>query len=320
MPCSFFPLRVPVFLQDTQRPKYLVSTATELSSRHIGDRWSPGSNKSLVLYHPRAYSLSHSRYWLISAPPPLLPASFSLAPIFSLVLFLSSFLAELSLSFSFLCLHPFSLCPFIPVLFPSVPLLISLSPLSFPRSRVSTSFSHFTVSVLRPQSTLLSRGTGERDGDHVCRKKTGSRRVVSWMTVSNGDGETSRRNKEERRLGEGEAGNPAESRGRKEKWVKGVAADGRDEAEGSWEGLRHGRNRGNGNGRLGEVLYKLRLAGQWRTLQTLINNFRGIYGFGNRSAVDLHRVQTPREILFARHFSPENEAHEISTSTFHRGK
>lgn len=73
------------------------------------------------------------------------------------------------------------------------------------------------------------------------------------MTVSNGDGETSRRNKEETRLEEEEGGNPVESRGRKEKWVKGVV-DGRDETEGSWKGLRHGRNRGNGNGRLGEVL------------------------------------------------------------------
>lgn len=84
--------------------------------------------------------------------------------------------------------------------------------------------------------------------------------------------------------------------------MKGVV-DGRDETEGSWEGLRHGWNRGNGNGILGEVLYKLRLAGQWRTLQTFINNFRGIYSFGDRNTTDLHQVKMLREILFVWHFN-----------------
>lgn len=116
-PSSFFPLRVPVFLQDTQRLKYLVPNATELFSRHIGDRWSPGSNKSLVFFHPQAYSLSCSRYWLICAPPSLLPASFSF-PLFPGGAF-SLLLSSLSFSFLYLYLFCLSLFSLFVFFFPS---------------------------------------------------------------------------------------------------------------------------------------------------------------------------------------------------------
>lgn len=73
---SFFTLLCSSFYQDSQRPKYLVLNSTELFSGHIGDRWSLGSNKSPVFFHPRARPLSSFHCWFICTP---LFLSFSLS-------------------------------------------------------------------------------------------------------------------------------------------------------------------------------------------------------------------------------------------------
>ena len=77
LPTRFSPSRVPLF---TKAPKYLVSNSTKLFSGHIGDRWSLGSNKSPVFFHPQAQSptLSLSLSLSLSLPLPSTRGLFAL--------------------------------------------------------------------------------------------------------------------------------------------------------------------------------------------------------------------------------------------------